>query len=106
MKKILYFLSFLLILIAPFFGEIQINFQTIFNFEDKLNMVFWDLRVPRVLMAFFVGAILALSGAIFQIVFKNDLENLFPLLSFLHIIVFCHLIMSAGVISDIFLEAK
>lgn len=73
MKKILYFLSFLLILIAPFFGEIQIDFQTIFNFEDKLNMVFWDLRVPRVLMAFFVGAILALSGTIFQIVFKNDL---------------------------------
>ncbi len=36
-------------------------------------MVFWDLRVPRVVLAFFVGGILSLGGLIFQIIFKNEL---------------------------------
>ena len=36
-------------------------------------MVFWDLRVPRVVLAFFVGGVLSLGGLIFQIIFKNEL---------------------------------
>ncbi|QKF73151.1 iron siderophore ABC transporter, permease protein [Aliarcobacter faecis] len=73
MKIFLYLFSILLIFFAPFVGEILINFKEIFFLDDSLSMVFWDLRVPRVILAFFVGSILALSGLVFQIVFKNEL---------------------------------
>lgn len=73
MKSFLYLFSILLIFFAPFLGEIIINFKEIFFLDDSLSMVFWDLRVPRVILAFFVGSILALSGLVFQIVFKNEL---------------------------------
>lgn len=73
MKIFLYLFSILLIFFAPFLGEIIINFKEIFFLDDSLSMVFWDLRVPRVILAFFVGSILALSGLVFQIVFKNEL---------------------------------
>ncbi|MFW3327016.1 FecCD family ABC transporter permease [Aliarcobacter butzleri] len=58
---------------SPFLGETQINIKDIFEFSNSSNMVFWDLRVARVILAFFVGGILALSGLIFQIIFKNEL---------------------------------
>ena len=73
MKILIYILFTFLIIISPFLGEINIPFNQIFSLNDSLSMVFWDLRVPRVILAFFVGSILALSGLIFQIVFKNEL---------------------------------
>ncbi|MDX4063967.1 iron ABC transporter permease [Aliarcobacter skirrowii] len=73
MKVFLYIFSLILIFISPFLGEVNIEISSIFSLENSLNMVFWDLRVPRVILAFFVGSILALGGLIFQIVFKNEL---------------------------------
>src|SRR5574344_2335365 len=73
MKKILYVFAILIIIISPFLGEITINIKDIFNLNDSLSTVFCDLRVPRVILAFFVGSILAMGGLIFQIVFKNEL---------------------------------
>ncbi|MEV9525438.1 FecCD family ABC transporter permease [Aliarcobacter butzleri] len=73
MKAFLYILGLIIILISPFLGETQINIKDIFEFSNSSNMVFWDLRVARVILAFFVGGILALSGLIFQIIFKNEL---------------------------------
>lgn len=73
MKKLLFLLALIILLIAPFLGEITLNINDIFNSNTMTNQVFWDLRVSRVLLAFFVGGILALGGLIFQIVFKNSL---------------------------------
>ncbi|RXJ82781.1 iron ABC transporter permease [Arcobacter sp. F2176] len=73
MKKLLFLLALVILLIAPFLGEITLNINDIFNNNTMTNQVFWDLRVSRVLLAFFVGGILALGGLIFQIVFKNSL---------------------------------
>ncbi|AGR77404.1 putative iron compound ABC transporter, permease protein [Aliarcobacter butzleri 7h1h] len=73
MKAFLYILGLIIIFISPFLGETQINIKDIFEFSNSSNMVFWDLRVARVFLAFFVGGILALSGLIFQIIFKNEL---------------------------------
>ncbi len=73
MKKLLFLLALIILLIAPFLGEISLNINDIFNSNTMTNQVFWDLRVSRVLLAFFVGGILALGGLIFQIVFKNSL---------------------------------
>lgn len=73
MKIALYILSINILIIAPFLGEISININEIFETSSMTNKVFWDLRVSRVLLAFFVGGILALGGLIFQIIFKNAL---------------------------------
>lgn len=73
MKILLYIISFIIILIAPFMGEISIDFADIFNTSSTTHTIFWDLRVSRVVLAFFVGGILALGGLIFQIIFKNQL---------------------------------
>ncbi len=73
MKIVLYILSFIALLFAPFLGEISINLNDIFDTSSMTYKVFWDLRVSRVLLAFFVGGVLALGGLIFQVIFKNSL---------------------------------
>lgn len=73
MKELLYIIGFVILLSAPFLGEISLELNQIFNEDSIAYKVFWDLRVSRVLLAFFVGGVLALSGLIFQIIFKNQL---------------------------------
>ncbi|WP_298750984.1 iron ABC transporter permease [uncultured Arcobacter sp.] len=73
MKKLLYIIATTILIISPFLGEITLNINDIFNANTMTYQVFWDLRVSRVLLAFFVGGILALGGLIFQIIFKNSL---------------------------------
>jgi ribulose kinase len=41
--------------------------------------IFWNLRVPRVLLAFLAGAGLAISGMVFQALFRNPLATPFTL---------------------------
>lgn len=71
--KLLYLLSAIVLFMSPFLGEITLSFKDIFNSSSMSHTIFWDLRIPRVILAFFVGGILALGGLIFQIVFKNQL---------------------------------
>ena len=73
MKIFLYLLSFFILSISPFLGEITLHFSDILNTDSTTYTIFWDLRVPRIILAFFVGGILALGGLIFQIIFKNEL---------------------------------
>lgn len=52
---------------------------TPFNWDSGLtsleSSIIWDLRMPRVIMALMVGAMLALSGAAYQGVFRNPLAE-------------------------------
>ncbi|WP_368030019.1 FecCD family ABC transporter permease [Arcobacter sp. s6] len=73
MKFFLYLISFIILLLSPFLGEITLSIKDIFDNTSTTYTIFWDLRVPRILLAFFVGGILALGGLIFQIIFKNEL---------------------------------
>ncbi len=73
MKLFLYIGGFFIVCIAPFMGEINLTFNDIFDTSSTTYRIFWDLRVSRVVLAFFVGGILALGGLIFQIIFKNQL---------------------------------
>ncbi len=73
MKVTIYLASIILLIITPFLGEISLNISNLLNPNSIDYKVFWDLRLPRTLLAFFVGAILSLSGLIFQIIFKNQL---------------------------------
>jgi len=64
----------ILLIFSPFWGTIHLNWQTIFA-NDSNSFIFWHLRVPRVLLGFVAGSILALSGLICQNLFKNNLAT-------------------------------
>ncbi len=42
---------------------------------DLVRAILWDIRIPRVLLAFFVGGSLASSGATLQAIFRNPLVS-------------------------------
>ncbi|MEA1913724.1 MAG: iron ABC transporter permease [Campylobacterota bacterium] len=79
MKNILIGLGILILLISPFFGQVDIGFGNIFDAKSMDFQIFWDLRIPRTLLAFGVGAILALAGLVFQTVFRNPMSTPFTL---------------------------
>jgi iron complex transport system permease protein len=77
MTKKIYWLGvivFLLLILLPFWGIVPIHWQTILKHNSN-SFVFWQLRVPRTLLGFVAGAILALSGLVCQDLFKNNLAT-------------------------------
>ena len=79
MKPIFYLLSIIIILLSPFYGQIQINPHNIMSTSSIDYKLFWDIRLPRVVVAFFAGAILSLGGLIFQSLFKNPMSTPYTL---------------------------
>lgn len=79
MRYIFIILSLLLLIFAPFFGQIDIDMSKINDLLSMEHKLFWDLRLPRVVVAFFTGALLALSGLIFQSLFRNPMSTPFTL---------------------------
>ncbi len=65
---------FFFLLVSPFLGIVHIDLRTIFQ-DNPGSFIFWQLRVPRVLLGFIAGAILALSGLVCQNLFKNSLAT-------------------------------
>lgn len=49
------------------------------DIDPSMVSIVWSLRVPRVLMAFIVGAALAVSGSVMQSVLKNPLASSYTL---------------------------
>jgi len=43
--------------------------------DPQITAIVWELRLPRTLLAFIVGGMLAVSGAVFQSVLKNQLAS-------------------------------
>lgn len=41
----------------------------------ELSMVFWNVRVPRVILAFAVGSGISVAGVVFQAIFRNPLAS-------------------------------
>lgn len=79
MRKLSIILSIGILLIAPFFGQIPLDLFSILESSSMEHKIFFDLRLPRVLLAFLVGGILALGGLIFQTVFRNPMSTPFTL---------------------------
>lgn len=79
MKRFSLLLSVAILIASPFFGQIALNVHDIFNPSSSSHMLFWELRIPRVLIAFFSGAILSLAGLVFQSLFRNPLTTPFTL---------------------------
>jgi len=57
-------LAVLSLLLTPWLGQTEAS-----------NFIFWQIRVPRVLMGFLVGSTLGLAGAVYQSLFNNPLAT-------------------------------
>ncbi len=79
MKYLVIIFSLSLLVIAPFFGQIDLNISNINNIDAMEYKLFWDLRLPRIIVAFFTGALLGLSGLLFQSIFRNPMSTPFTL---------------------------
>ncbi len=59
------------ILASLFMGAVNLNLEDIINGSP----IFWEIRLPRVISAFSVGAGLSISGAVLQAIFRNPLAD-------------------------------
>jgi len=80
MTKILIwsFLIFIM-LISPFIGAVDLKLADILDTGSLSAQIFYDLRLPRVIYAFFAGSILAVTGLLFQTLFRNPLMTPYTL---------------------------
>ncbi len=78
-KYLVWFLLFSILIASPFIGAVDLNINEVFTQGTLHNSIFIDLRVPRVLFAFAAGSILALSGLLFQTLFRNALMTPYTL---------------------------
>lgn len=68
------------LILAPLLGESKISFLEAVRHGDSLSaQIFFGIRLPRIFFAFFVGAGLALVGAVFQALLRNDLATPYTL---------------------------
>ncbi len=74
-------ISCVALLVAPMFGTKMISPLGVLGAEDSSanKEIFWQIRIPRTLLAFLAGAALALSGLAFQAIFRNPLAAPFTL---------------------------
>lgn len=78
-KWLLLSLLLLLTLASPFVGSVAIDPGTLLDTGTISHQIFFELRLPRLLLAFFSGALLALSGWLFQTLFRNGLMTPYTL---------------------------
>jgi iron complex transport system permease protein len=80
MLLLLVVLAALVLAGAPFVGMERIPMESLWRQGDETAVrILWQLRVPRVVMAFLAGAGLAAGGLAFQAVFRNPLAEPFTL---------------------------
>jgi len=67
------------LILAPFWGMETISIESLLRPTALQSDIFWKIRVPRVITAFLAGVALALSGMVFQALFRNPLATPFTL---------------------------
>jgi iron complex transport system permease protein len=74
-------IAVLTLLWSPFLGMDRIPFSALWgDVSDPTDVtVLWELRIPRVLMAFLAGAALSTGGMVFQAIFRNPLATPYTL---------------------------
>ncbi len=74
-------LSVLVVLAAPLIGMYVIPWSAVVDPSSgqPASVILWQIRIPRVVVAFVGGAGLALGGAAFQAMFRNPLATPFTL---------------------------
>ena len=65
---------------APFLGLTRIPADAVLGGgDDAASRIFWQLRVPRVMLGFLAGAAMSLAGMVFQAMFRNPLATPYTL---------------------------
>jgi iron complex transport system permease protein len=78
-KQVLLPLLLLLTLASPFVGSVDLDLGSVLDPDAMDHQIFFELRLPRLVLAFFTGALLALSGWLFQTLFRNGLMTPYTL---------------------------
>ena len=79
MKILLFCILLFIFMVSALVGKVNLDFMKIFEPGSMEYQIFTQIRLPRVLLAFFSGGILALSGLLFQTLFRNPLTTPFTL---------------------------
>jgi iron complex transport system permease protein len=74
-------LAVMTLMVMPWMGQHLPGWDVIFRprADDLDAIIFWKIRVPRVLLAMFAGMGLSLGGVVFQAIFRNPLATPFTL---------------------------
>lgn len=67
------------VLVAPMVGSQSVTLHDVLRAEPTAASIFWQIRLPRVLLALLGGAGLAVSGLGFQTLFRNPLAEPYTL---------------------------
>jgi len=78
-KYFIWLLLSIVLIASPFIGAVDLDASKIFSTDTLAHAIFFELRIPRVLFAFAAGSILALSGLLFQTIFRNALMTPYTL---------------------------
>lgn len=62
-------------LICPFVGGMGLDLRAVFAGQAPDSGIFWNLRLPRTLLALLTGAALSASGALFQALMRDALAT-------------------------------
>lgn len=76
MQKMIFFIGGIIgiILSVIFRGGEWLSFQ-----QEIKDIIFWQIRLPRMLLSFICGSSLSMAGLIFQSLFRNDLASPYTL---------------------------
>jgi len=67
------------LLLAPLLGSQPLDLAELMAGDEATGAIFWQLRLPRVLLAALAGGLLAVSGVAFQTLFRNPLAEPYTL---------------------------
>jgi len=67
------------VLVTPLIGVEFLDFRAFFKVGDQAGIILYNFRLPRMVFAFLTGAGLAMVGAVFQGMLRNDLATPYTL---------------------------
>ncbi len=79
MKRVIYLAIMIALFASTFVGKVPIDIEKLWQIHSIDHTIFFQVRLPRLLVAFLSGGILALSGLLFQTLFRNPLTTPFTL---------------------------
>jgi len=63
----------IVVLIVPWMGAEPLSLRHLFITDSLTHRLFWELRIPRLLVTLALGGVLASIGSVYQSIFKNPL---------------------------------
>ncbi|NIV04040.1 iron chelate uptake ABC transporter family permease subunit, partial [Candidatus Saccharibacteria bacterium] len=86
-QSIIIFVSFLfmsgILTITPFIGSQSLDYEQLFQFINGNNtpdgMIFFRIRLPRIIFGILTGAALSVAGVVFQALLRNPLATPYTL---------------------------